>query len=314
MVQRYLGIAEETVLGTWVQPSDYLEIIRESLVPDMRKQLMPTSRKRAPSLVVDGRFLVSGDVSLPFVPEKASKLLKWLLGSVTTTTLEAGIAFQHVIKPVDAGEGVKSFSLEVALEIASRKISGCLLQSARFEATLDNPILLTGTIAGCKEIKGTAGTPTYTSTRPFNFKEAAMSIAGAAKAYVRAFDVTINNNIPVDELFSLGKDIFQRVELGNLGVDGTLEADFKQADEYDRFLAANTFALQLKGEGPLITGSSTNKYTLQIDLPKCLYTRDTVAHIDARNPFRVTIPFSAVHDPTTDVAVSLTLKNGEATL
>ena len=310
MVERYLGIAEEVTLGTWVAPTDYLEILTESLTYDLRKQTIHTSRKRAPTLLIEGRPVAHGDIALPFFPEKASKLLKWALGNVTTTTLEPGVAYQHVIKPAD---DVKSFSLEVALEIATRKIAGCLMQGLRFEATLTNPILLTGTVAGCSEVKGSAGTPAYTTTRPFNFREAIIHIAGAAKTYVGAFDVRIDNNIPVDDLFRLGASGFKRIELGPIGVTGTIETDFKQADEYDRFLAGSSFALQMKAEGDLITGSATNKYTLQVDVPKCLYQRDSVAHIDARTPFRVAIPFSAIYDATDDI-IKVTLKNGEATL
>ncbi len=306
---RYVGYAEETELGTWVAPTKYSDIIAESIVPNLRLQFPETSRARAATKTLSGMPIQSGDINFICAPENLTPYAcKWNMGAPTTTLVETG-AYQHVFVPKDT---IKSFSCELGVESATRKVAGSLIDVLTVEGIVGRPIVLTAAIHGKEETKGTIGTPTYSTVADFNFTDAKISIEGAQKDYVRAFRLRLNNNIPIDELFTVGYTGFQSIEVGQHLADGSLDLLFPDTTEYDRFLAATDFAVQLKAEGALV--GATAKYTFQIDIPKAIYLSDTAPHIDRQTPFRLTAPFRAIWSTSDSCDAKITIINALSTI
>lgn len=263
MGTRYLGFAEETTLGTWVAPTKYSEIRNETVIPNMKFIFPETSRARAATKKMAGNGLSSGELNFHCAPENLTPYVcKWNLGEPVSTLLETGV-YEHVFKPKDT---VKSASIELGVESMTRKLAGSLVDTLTIEGVVNNPLRITAGIFAKEETKGTIGTPSYSTVADFNWTDCQISIGGTLRKYVRALRCNINNNVPIDELFTLGYTGFQYIEVGQHIVDGSVELLFPDTVEYDRYLAATEFALQLKAEGVL--AGTTKKYTFQLDLRK----------------------------------------------
>jgi len=307
---RYVGFAEETTLGSWVDPTKYSELVTETVIPNKRYIFPETSRAVSPTKKMTGNYLQSGDISFLCAPENLTPYIcKWNLGTPATTTPESEV-YQHVFKP---SSSLKSASLELGIESMTRKLAGSIVDVLSIEGIVGRPLVLTASIFAKEESKGSIGTPSYSPVADFNYTDAKIKIGGTLRSYVRAFRLRIGNSIPIDELFTLGYSGFQSVEVGYPHlVDGTLDLLFPDSTEYDRFLAETEFAIQLKAEGVLC--GATQKYTFQVDVPQAIYTSDAAPHIDRQMPLRLRAPFRGEWKTSDSADVIVTMINTLATI
>jgi len=297
MANRYIGVAEESTYGTFVNPTRYIDILRENLVYDRGITPVQTVWSRAIQKYVEGKARVEGSIDFAVEPENLGEIFKWCLGSVETTGTEA--PYTHTFKPAD---DIKSFSMVVVSEKVKRKITGCLVPRLTLETPLD---IVTSSIdvLAKKEEKDTGSyTSTISSLAPFVFKQGTLTLGGNDRSkYLRALRLRIDNNIPIDDLYGFGDVGPQKILVANRTVECELEMAFEDTTEYDDFLAGIEVSLDLK----FVNGN----YEFEIDLPKIVYKSDTAPHIDRREPLVATIPCQVLYDSASGYEVALKLKN-----
>jgi hypothetical protein len=186
-------------------------------------------------------------------------------------------------------------------------LAGCLVNSLKIRFPHEDNIKATADIlqGGAIETKGSLQTPSFSTLQPFAASPAAVLTIAAAdkKAYVYDGEVSIDNRIP--DRGSLSSRYMPRIRQGERQVTGKISAYFDETVEYDRFLAGTEFELIAKWEGPVITGAY--KYSLQLQLAKCVYLRDVAPHVAAASePLVIDAAFQSFYDSTyNDITVAL---------
>ena len=303
---RYLGVGEETTVGTPVAAAVYLPIQSERIVPDHRILVVEDVVKRSYARSKLGPFRNAGDIVMHVIPGGFTKILKWTLGSVSTVS---GAVYTHTFQDADT---IKSFTARIGAEKLERVIAGCFVNTLEIACARELVMATIGIIGG-QETKGSIATPSFVSEdEVFAFHECSALIAGSDEtSEIESLTVRINNNIP--DRWTFGSRYEKRAEVGPLVVEGTADFSFQDADQYDRFLAGSEFALTFKAEGSLI-GDTSEKYLFQIELPKCKYLSDTVPHIDRREPLKVSAPFRAFYSSSNGYTIKITVKNQESSI
>lgn len=315
MANRYFGIGEETTFKTAVAAAKYIDIIRESIIPDKGWVIVDTAAHRTYRKKYLGAYRGRGPVEFPAEPENGlTKILKWVLGDVTSEKQGATSAYKHTFKPADT---IKSFTGRVGVVegslTAERVLPGCLVNSLALRYRHGEEVRCAAEIFNAgKESKTSIGSPTFSDLDPFVFSQAKVEFEDTEKAIVAEAEVRMNNNIPFDRGV-LGDDTFPYIKVGRLVVDGRLSLWFETADEYDRFLAGTEFKLEILTEGPAI-GETGYNYTLNVILPKCVYLRDTAPHVDRREQCILDAPFQGFWDAVEEAEVKIEVINEETTI
>ncbi|MBS7627034.1 hypothetical protein KEJ51_08410 [Candidatus Bathyarchaeota archaeon] len=308
MVERYLGVGEESTFGTAVTANKFKDVISENLRLDKRYLFPDTVRGRAVFKKLPGPVIVRGEVVMLLASEPDTKFFYWGLGSKSTEQLATGV-YQHTITPADT---VKSFTARVGAEQFERVIPGCIIDTMTVEAVAGETATTTLSIVGANESKTTIGTPSFGAVSELNFSGATVTIGSSTASYCRAFRLRVNNNIAIDRMYALGSQTMKRMEVGRRVVDGSLDLQFADSTEYDRFLAGQDFTLNVKLEGDTISGDY--KHTVEIDLPKVIYTSDTAPLLTRRDPIRITAPFRAMFDSTSGYDIAVKVTNTESSI
>jgi len=308
LTDRYAGLGKETTYQTAVAATVYADVRSERIEPDHGVIIPESASRRAFQKFSLGAYRARGPLEIYAGPRNgASALLEAVLGKVTTTENVTGQVWTHVF---DVEKTIPSFTLRLGVELAERILAGCLLNSLEARFAFGEDVIFTGTVFhGKPETKGTLGTPTISPEMHFSFTGATISIAGTASESVSEARVLIENTIPFDRGV-IGKREFPWIKVGKRKVTGSLSLFFDSTTEYDRFLAGTTFALQLKAEGrEFYTGY---KFTLQLDLPKCLSLRGTAPMQDRRELFVLDAPFQAFYDDTSGYEIQARVINDNA--
>ncbi|MGQ9543683.1 MAG: phage tail tube protein [Candidatus Bathyarchaeia archaeon] len=308
MVERYLGVGLESTFGSEVTAEKYKDVVSETLRLDKRYLFPDTVRSRVVTKKLTGPIMVRGDINMLLATEPDGRFFYWTLGSKSTSQLETGV-YQHLITPADT---IKSFTARVGVEKFERVIAGCLIDMLTVEAVAGEIASLTLSVIGASESKTSIGSPTFSSRRELNFNEATVKIDDSEVSYVRAFRLRVNNNVTPDRMYALRtSEKMNRIEVGRRVVEGNLDLQFVDSSEYDRFLAGDEFSLNVKFEGETL---SSYKHTVEIDLPKIVYTSDTAPLITRREPIRITAPFRAMYDSTAGYDVQVKVINSESSI
>ena len=311
---RYLGIGEETTPGTAASAAVYLPIESESIAPTHGMIDVETIRDRIIREQILGKFRNAGDIKTPFFPSGLTKLLKWALGSVETTTPDGATnARLHTFSVADE---LKTFTARIGVELMERQIVACQVNTVEIASSIADGILgATFGIIGGEETKQTIGTPSWLSDaelKPLVPFGASVKIGGTEKqAEVEALVVRLNNNIP-DRWTHEGR-FEKRAAAGKLEVTGTLDLIFPNTTQYDNFLAGTDFSLVYKAEGDEI--ESGFNYYLEINMPKCRYQENVVPHLSKRDELKISgAPFKVMLDESSDYAIKIMVQNKETSI
>ncbi|NVM20590.1 MAG: hypothetical protein HWN68_02280 [Desulfobacterales bacterium] len=313
MADMYFGIGEEGTFKSAEAAAKYIDIYRESIIPDPGWIIPETAGRRAFEKKTAGAYRGRGNVEFPIEPENGiTKILYWLLGSKTSAQQGGTAAWKHTFKPADT---IKSFTGRVGVsDVTTREriLGGCLANAltVRFAHGREMQAIAEVFNAG-KETHGAIGSATFSDLDAFVFSQGSVEFAESAKAIVAEGEVRINNRIPFD-FGVIGDDTFPKIRVGKRLVDGRLSLAFDDTTEYARFLAGTEFKLELLTQGPVITGSYY--YRFDITLPKCVYLRDTAPHVDRREQILLDAPFQAFYNPSDQYEVMIEVTNKETSI
>lgn len=267
----YVGYGVEVSEGTEVAPAFILPVnsfsfedTNDFIVPDQVRG----GRDRQVALAAP--YNVSGNMELDLIPVDVGPLLKSAFAATVQSGAYAGGGYQHVFTP-GAEEPTLTFESSAA-NILVLRYSGVRVNTLEIKGAYGEIVVATFGLEGLnREKQGSTSSGTPTSLLPFHFSGASVKIAGSDCGSVKDFSFSVGNNI--ERIGTLRKTrAWKRMALGMRDVGLSFTLDFVDTAEYDRFLAADQFAVQLHLEAGKI-GATNNKHTLVIDIPQVQYNK-----------------------------------------
>lgn len=312
-----LGIAQETVYGTYVAPTRFLEFESESLTVD--KRMLP-SRSIGHMFLKSGRHRHyvaggGGGVELPFMNKSMGLILKHALGTVVTAQVGATAEYTHTFTPAtDGGFGdfltVQKGLADTGGTVRPFNYVGSKIVAWELRQAMDANLMLAVTF-DAKTVQTSSGLAVVsypTELVPLSFIDAVLTI-DAAELCVRNFTVGMQRAMDVNRR-CLGNSKREPVPNGEFVVSGTLEREFEAMDQYDDWIAGTEAALTATWEYGEI-GATGNPFALVLTIPALVYTGET----PTANGSEITLqnlPFQAVDDGT-DPIIELVYHTSDTT-
>jgi hypothetical protein len=286
-----IGFGQESVWGTGVTPTRFVEFNQESMKFDPT-WLEPSAlhkgiKYQRLSRIRQSRSSVSGDVELDINTLGMGMLVRNMLASTTTaTTLISGTAYKQIHVPGDfrgLGLTVQVGRPEPATgTVRAFTYDGCKVSKWNFSLKDNATPSLTLSFDGQGETTATAlATAAYLSgATTFDFSQAILklggtptttagetTIAGGTAVATIIKDISVGGDVPMaTDRFGLGNagQKAEQLENGTPTVTGKLSAEFGKTELYDVFTANGSTSLQLDLTGAAIGAAN---YLFSIIIP-----------------------------------------------
>ncbi len=303
-----LGFAPEVTYGTGVTPTAFLPLVSESLTAQRERlesagiiagRRVLTSDQWSP-----GNVTVSGDVELELYNRGLGPLFRVMFGDVSTTG--AG-PYTHVFTPGDlAGDAltVQVGRPGTAGTVHPFTYTGMKVGSWELACAAGEIATLKLAMVGRDETTATAlASATYPATiKPLHFDHAAVSLAGSP-VLVKSFTLAGDNGLDAGRRF-LGDDLIaEPLEAGLRTYDGTLDVEFVDLTQYNRYVNASEVALSI------VFTSGTDTVTIAANMR----LDGETPNVSGTELLAQTVGFKAVASGADATAITATLVNGDAT-
>jgi len=330
---RYIGVASEATYGAgWAgAPTQYMDVVSESIVPDHGMIDIETAGYRERRLRVPGPYSLGGDIELIGNVDDLGTALYLTLGNLT-----GGIgasAYRHYITP---SQTLPFWRMEIAPAVQqaavymARQCVGGISTALSLEAIAREALSATWSVALQKDnlANATTAAPGFSTIRPLIFYEGAVTFGAlGAVANVEAFRCTIENDVDTDATV-LGSRYLPGVRTQGITVSGEMDISFENWTMYQwvyagaaagttptTAIASNALTLTMTGTA---TGDGTPgyaNYSLTLKCPQ-VYLDTAEANFDRRERIVEGITWNAVFDPNevldtvTGLIVGVTVING----
>lgn len=265
-----LGLALESVYGTYVAPTRWFPFVDESLA--MEQERLESNAITAGTRVLPssswalGARSVGGDINLDARTTGLGILLEHAIGDVASVN-DLATAYTHTFTPGDLPVGLSVQSGRTAVSAAGVvhpfSYVGAKVASFSIEAAV-NEIGKLGFSLLCQDetTVESLGTPSYPAGDLLVFTQASLQIAAAA-VEIRALTFNGDNGLVGDRV-KLGTPLADEPLEGSpmRTYDGTIDAHFVDLTAYNRFVTGTEAALDFKFEGALIEAG--HSFTLQV--------------------------------------------------
>lgn len=237
----------------------------------------------------------------------------WTNAWSVTQQGSGGAAYDHDFTPADDAVDLGSFTLEVGKAIKQMRYAGCRVNSLTLSAAKGSILKVTFNVLGKSEDDTvSAASPTYSTKLAYVFDLGQVKIDGGAVAYVKSFDLTIDNMINADGYMLDGSNARGSLEKQGLAVTGTMTLEYTATSYAQRTAYMSNAAKQLT----LIFTSSEQieagyYYTLTVDMPAVKYI-DEGDDVGGRDAIPLTIGWAA-KKPAASSIVKATLRDAQTT-
>lgn len=230
-----VGIAIETVSGTYTAPTTFLSLRNESL------NYKPSNISRRPlrgtadvTGLIAGYVEVGGDIEVEVTPDHLPVILRAarLSQAVTGTTPKV-----YTTTPTNVAVPAQTLSITVVRNGIVFGYTGCVVGSQKYSLA-DGLLVATFSILGRDEAVQSVPTPTWSTERPFGPGEYDIQVPTASSVLdTDTFELSIEDNAESQfRLKNTGRGA-QFIKYGERSVELTMERDFESRTEYDAFKA-----------------------------------------------------------------------------
>jgi hypothetical protein len=230
-----VGVAVETVPGTYVAPTHFMLLKSESLkFTRSAIQRRPLRNIADVAGVLPNYFSVMGDL----VVEVTEDILPQLLRTSRMTCVKAGAApFTYTFTPNALALPAQTMSITVVRAGVVFGYTGCVIGSQKY--SLEDGVLVGSfSIVGRNEAVQSAPTATYVTTVPFAYGNYDIQIPTATSVFdADTFEISIEDNAEPQNRLRLNSLAAEFVKYGERSVELTIERDFDGRADYDLFKA-----------------------------------------------------------------------------
>ena len=313
------GLAIEGTYGTYAAPTEWHEIVSESLAlnitPVESAAVRQGSRFIRSDDWVQGQRSVSGSFDLDLTDENLMNVWKLCWGDVGTPG-GAG-PYTHALSPATAD--LPSATIQVGRPerdgtVVPFSYTGCVVPSWTLSASVGGIGALSVNVAGRDEIDSEAlGTPSYASgAELLTFVGASVTLAGASFP-ARDVSLTMDNGLNIDRYF-LGAQTMSAPKVAGGSASGTLSAEFFDDTNgtsdtkyaYERFVDGAEAALVLTF-GAVTTPAHSVVITANVR------TDGTTPNLNGKDITNISVPFTCVATGADSTAISAVVTNNDAT-
>ena len=265
-IEAQIGVAAESVYGTYVAPTRFYEFVSESLKYNIQRIESQGIRqgRRTQHRWKAGTKSVSGDINMELVPQDMGLLLQHIIGDPVTTGSDP---YTHTYTGLGAIDG-KSMTIQVGRPDESGTVRpfnylGCKFTEMQISCQAGQIATAKFSVYGREEqtSSGLASAAYDAELMPFVFTEGVLTVA-STEIEVKSVDYTINANLAVDRHrvgTSVGKPKKALVN-GLAAISGTFVADFESLTNYNRYVngteATLTLAFNAGADGQLTITSN----------------------------------------------------------
>ncbi len=223
-----VGLAIQTVQGTFKAPTDYMKVQSIDLNPDGEK-IIPDPEIGGISDISDvhqGTYKIGGTIESFVRPEAIGILLYGALGNYVASGNLSGSAYLHNFTPVSSGS-LPWISIKKAISdnVQVFNYTDCKINSFTFDINASEPVSASFDVVGIKDEIGSASTESY-ETAPMLIATKATVNIGGVEVSAKTASVTFNNNLDADD-FRVGSrflgDITEKRREIDLNMDIVLD-------------------------------------------------------------------------------------------
>lgn len=233
----YVGIALETVAGTYVAPTKFIPINNETLTYGGEPQYRRPIRQTADVVwAVPGDVQVGGDIEMDALDD----CLIYFFAIARTGIVKSGSTpnFQYVVTPTSAAIPVKTASITVVRNGIVFAYTGCIVSNMRFVIN-DGVLGFNVTILGREEATQSApGSITWPTSTPYGAGQYDIQVpTGSSVTDSDSFEFSVEDNAqPAFRLKNTGRgQAFNFYGERTTGL--TIARDFHDKTDYDAFKA-----------------------------------------------------------------------------
>lgn len=250
----FIGIALETVPGTYVPPTKYIPILNESLKYKQDTQWRRPIRATADMQGgVAGNVNVEGDISM----EALSDCVPYFLYCARTAPVKVGVGpYTYTFTPTALAIPSRTMSITIIRNGMPMGYTGCVV--GNFAFSIDSGLLkFDCTILGRDEAAVSLPTAAWGISTPFGAGSYDVQIPTATSVFdTDKFEFKCDDGaVPEFRLRNTGRGA-QFIRYGERAAELSVERDFEARTEYDLFkaLTAQTITIAAsKGAGESIT-------------------------------------------------------------
>lgn len=296
--QEVVGVAVETVPGTYVPPTHWMLLRSESFsytqATVWRRPLRGIADIAGP---VQGNSNITGDFEI----EVTEDILPQLLRCARGTQVKSGTApFTYTFTPSAVAIPAKTMSISVSRAGTVFGYTGCIITQMDFSMSSG---LLIGkfTILGIDEGTQSALTPVYVTTSPYGDGQYTLEIPTATQVFdTDAFNLTINDN-GTPEFRIKNTRTMQFAKYGERATTLKVSRDFADRTEYDAYKVLTQKAVKLKCIK--VAATAEIDFEIKAGIVDTYAIAGTTGQADL---VRADITYQAVYDNTTSMAYQIT--------
>ena len=294
-----LGLAFETVLGTYTVPTKWVPIRSESLKLVEGKVWGRNIKGKADiTRATKGYFHVEGDI----VFEVSGASLLYFLYAARMTIAKVGamapwhytFTGAHVAKSTTAASGpTVRRTLSMLVTRSGNPMGYTGLSVSQLTFTIDSGVLIcTASMIGSGEAAQSAGTPTYVAEDPFGPGEITLEVPTAtARADADTFTLTINDNGQAANRLN-GLRTAAYITWGEREVTASMETDFDSLTDFNDFVAQTSRTFKVKAINTAVTDE------VDILLNAAINEDTTVNLTSLGDVVRQSISYHGIYDTT----------------
>lgn len=301
-----LGIGEESTWATRVAPTRWLEFVDEGLEADIQHVESSALRGGSRVLRADRQKInkkgAAGDVTFEVTSSGFGMLFKHMLGAIATATPGGATnARTHTATIGDlTGKGlsVQVGKPDIGGTVRPFDYIGAKVASWELSMDIDGILMLRLSLDCYDELSDqTLGTPAPSATDELLvFTGGTVSIGGSS-ACVRAFSVSGDNGINGDRRCIGESRKKQQLESGKRDFNASVEVDFEDLTQYNRFTSGTPFAFEatFAGEADGIESGFANH--VKVTLPAVRADGET-PKVSGPDELTQTIPMKVLDNDT----------------
>jgi hypothetical protein len=239
-----MGIALETVAGTYTAPTKYVPFSSESLQWQQETGFRRAIRKSPDvTYAVPGNSHVEGDIELDITEDVLPFFM--MASRLDVVKTGAGPNYVYTGTPTAVAIPAKTLSITLVRNGIVFGYVGCVVGSYTFGVD-DGTLTYTPTIFARDEAVQSAPTETWPTTTPYGMGQYSIEIPTAsAVTDTDTFEFQVEDNAePAFRLKSTGRSP-QFIKYGEREVTMSLERDFESRTDYDAFKALTAQSITL---------------------------------------------------------------------
>jgi hypothetical protein len=270
-VQNYVGIGKETTYGTEVAPTVYLPIkpsdgIKINQDIQMNEAIKGTAPKNKAAFI--GKIELSGSFDSDIYPAFMGHLLLSALGAVNSAVV-SGSVYKHTFTEALTKA---SYTVEQKIGEVLKRFSGFIVKNLKVETKSGEPVTVSFEGMAKAQADNAGSSPTYETSRAFNFKDVSLVQIGAVDMTAKVADLKLEYDNGLNPFYAVGDNNLKSQYPTPSECKGsfTMYLDSATLAMMTDYIAKTERALEIKIEGDIAGGAV--KYTLRLIISRAIFT------------------------------------------